>query len=374
MNTMRAIPITDEQHSPFPRRITIVTDAWLPQMNGVVRTLTTTCAILRDRGHEVQVISPDLFASMPCPTYPEIRLAMPRPGAVGAMIAQFGADAVHISTEGPLGLAARRYCLAQDRPFTTAYHTQFPDYVAQRTGLPASWLWRYIQWFHGPAQRIMVATPSIREELAKRGLTRHHHWSRGVDLGCFSPDAPQPLDYVRLPRPIQLYVGRVAVEKNIEAFLANSYPGSKVVVGDGPSLPDLRARFPEAHFLGRKSGRELAGCYAGADVFVFPSRTDTFGLVMIEALACGTPVAGYPVPGPNDIIDPKVGATSQQLDRAIGAALFSDTADCIAHAREYSWDVATDQFLAGLCALSMEELHTQGGGAIANAAATPRLL
>jgi glycosyltransferase involved in cell wall biosynthesis len=339
---------SDGARRPFPERIAIVTDAWLPQMNGVVRTLTATCDLLRARGHQVMVISPDEYRSLPCPTYPEIRLAMPGPGVIGERIDRFAPDAVHIATEGPLGLAARRHCVARKRPFTTAYHTQFPAYVAKRTALPESLLWRYIRWFHGPAERVMVATESIRQELREHGIERVHHWSRGVDLACFKPDAPLPDELAALPRPILLYVGRVAVEKNIEAFLAGSYPGSRVVVGDGPALESLRARFPQAHFLGRKSGTALAGCYAAADVFVFPSRTDTFGLVMIEALACGTPVAAYPVAGPVDVIDDHVGAMSDNLDRAIAAAIFCDRRACTRHAAGFSWEAATDQFVAGL--------------------------
>ncbi len=329
-------------------KIAIVTDAWLPQMNGVVRTLTTTCAILRERGHRVDVVSPDQFASLPCPTYPEIRLAVSRPFAVARRLAAIAPDAIHIATEGPLGLAARRYCVKHGIAFTTAYHTQFPAYVAKRTRLPERPFWRYIRWFHGAAQRVMVATHSIRQELREQGLCHLHHWSRGVDLACFGPDAQQPALFDALPRPIQLYVGRVAVEKNIEAFLRCDTPGSKVVVGDGPALAELQARFPDAHFVGRKSGRELAGYYAGADVFVFPSRTDTFGLVMIEALACGTPVAAYPVAGPRDILSEGVGAMDDTLDRAIARALACDRALCAAYGTRYSWDAATDQFLAGL--------------------------
>ncbi len=333
---------------PFPERIAVVTDAWLPQMNGVVRTLVKTCEILEARGHAVMVVSPDRYPSMPCPTYPEIRLALPAPGDIGRRLDDFGADAIHIATEGPLGLAARRHCVVRGIPFTTAYHTQFPAYVARRTGLPEHLFWRYIRWFHGPAQRVLVATDSVRQELRRHGLGRLHQWSRGVDLACFTPDAPPPPEYARLPRPIQLYVGRVAVEKNIEAFLAGSAHGSKVVIGDGPELGRLRTSFPEAHFLGRKSGRELAGCYAGADVFVFPSRTDTFGLVMIEALACGTPVAAYPVAGPVDVIVGAVGSLSYDLDQAIAAALACERSACAEYAAEFGWDTATDQFLAGL--------------------------
>ena len=332
----------------LPRRIAIVTDAWLPQMNGVVRTLTTTCDVLRKQGHEVLVISPDLFTNLPCPTYPEIRLALAPPGKVAGLLQEFSPDAIHIATEGPLGMTARHYCARRGVEFTTAYHTQFPDYLARRTHLPAGWFWRYITWFHRPASRVFVATESIRGELREHELDQLHHWSCGVDLGCFTPDAPAPPEFADMPRPIQLYVGRVAVEKNIEAFLSGSYPGSKVVVGDGPQMDALKAKFPEAHFLGRKSGRELAGYYAGADVFVFPSRTDTFGLVMIESLACGTPVAAYPVSGPRDIVTDDVGALSDELDRAIAAALFCDRKACAAYGATFSWEAATAQFLAGL--------------------------
>ena len=339
---------------PFPGRIVIVTDAWLPQMNGVVRTLTTTVGILRGWGHDVTIISPDQYRSIPCPTYPEIRLAMAIPGAVSLRLAALAPDAVHIATEGPLGLAARGHCIAAGVPFSTAYHTQFPDYVARRTHLPARWFWRYIRWFHGPAQRIMVATESIRDELRQQGLERLHHWGRGVDVECFTPDAPVPAEFAELEGPILLYVGRVSVEKNLEAFLGGKYPGTRVVVGDGPARAELERKFPEAVFLGKRSGSDLAGCYAGADVFVFPSRTDTFGLVMIEALACGTPVAAFPVPGPVDIIDDRVGALSEDLDRAIAAALFSRRSDCAARGREFTWEEATRQFAAGLVPLAEE--------------------
>ena len=355
MNRMSQFPVEPGMGgSPWPQRIAIVTDAWLPQMNGVVRTLTTTCEILREWGHQVDVISPEGFRSMACPTYPEIRLALALPGAVGRELARLDPDAVHIATEGPLGLAARRYCIKAGRPFSTAYHTQFPDYVAKRTGLSPDIFWRYIRWFHTPAERVMVATESIREELRAHGITQLHHWSRGVDLGCFTPEATPPGEYAELPRPIQLYVGRVAVEKNLEAFLGGSYPGSKVVVGDGPALAELQAKYPDAHFLGRRSGRELAGCYAGADVFVFPSRTDTFGLVVIEALACGTPVAAFPVAGPKDIVTDATGALSEDLDRAIAAALFCDRRDCARYGAGFSWEAATRQFLAGLATEATE--------------------
>src|SRR3990167_3403841 len=301
-------PLAIASLTPAPLTIAIVTDAWHPQTNGVVRTLSTTLEVLRRWGHRVEVISPRDYASVPCPTYPEIRLALAPPGAVGRRLAALAPDAVHIATEGPLGWAARRHCLRWKLPFTTAYHTQFPEYLARRTGMSPAAFRPYIRWFHRPARAIMVATRSIADELRAQGLTQPHHWGRGVDLTCFSPDATPPGEYAALPRPIMAYVGRVSVEKNIEAFLTCANPGTKVVVGDGPARTALEKRFPQTHFLGLRSGRELAGCYAGADVLVFPSRTDTFGLVMVEALACGVPVAAFPVAGPIDIVTERTGA------------------------------------------------------------------
>ncbi len=350
-----ALHLSSRSAAIAPSSIAIITDAWHPQTNGVVRTLSTTCDVLRSWGHEVTVISPEGYPSVPAPTYPEIRLALTAPGAVGRRLAKIAPEAVHIATEGPLGFAARRYCLRRKVPFTTAYHTQFPDYLARRTGLPTRAFWPYIRWFHRPAQRIMVATETIRAQLREQGLTQLTHWSRGVDLTCFSPDAPAPPEYAGLTGPILLYVGRVAVEKNIEAFLACDYPGTKVVVGDGPARSALAAKFPQALFLGKRTGRDLAGCYAGADVFVFPSRTDTFGLVMIEALACGTPVAAFPVAGPLDIVTSDVGALSEDLPRAIDAARYCNPARCAAYGASFSWEAATRQFLSGLVALEEEE-------------------
>jgi len=339
----------------LPQSIAIVTDAWHPQTNGVVRTLATTCEVLREWGHKVSVVSPDQYPSVPAPTYPEIRLALTWPGAAGRALARIKPDAVHIATEGPLGFAARRYCINRKVPFTTAYHTQFPDYFARRTGLPTGAFWPYIRWFHRKSQRIMVATETIRAQLREQGLYHLTHWSRGVDLSCFTPDAPPPPEYARLRGPILLYVGRVAVEKNIEAFLSCQASGTKVVVGDGPARAALEARFPDALFLGKRTGRDLAGCYAGADVFVFPSKTDTFGLVMIEALACGTPVAGYPVPGPLDILTKDTGAMSEDLTQAIQTARDLNRKACAKHGASFSWEAATRQFLQGLAALQEEE-------------------
>lgn len=339
-------------------RIAIVTDAWSPQVNGVVRTLQTIRVELERMGHVVQVISPDLYGSIPCPTYPEIRLALVRPAVVGQAIAAFRPDAVHLATEGPLCLAARRWCLRGKVPFTTAYHTHFPDYVAQRTGLPAAWFWRYIRWFHGPAQAVLVSTRSVREQLRAHGLPNVRPWGRGVDLSAFTPDPAPPAVFCELPRPIMLYVGRVAVEKNLEAFLATEHVGTKVVVGDGPARAALERAYPRARFLGSMFGKELAGAYAGADVFVFPSRTDTFGLVMIEALACGTPVAAYPVTGPVDIVTAETGALSEQLGEAIGAALRRDRAACAAYGRSFSWDRSAREFLSGLHAIDPDVMDS----------------
>jgi glycosyltransferase involved in cell wall biosynthesis len=257
-------------------------------------------------------------------------------------------DAVHIATEGPLGIAARAWCLKHGFPFTTAYHTQFPDYVSKRTGLPAAWLWRYIRWFHGPSQSVLVATPTIERTLRAHGLPQTRLWGRGVDLDCFRPDVPPHPALARLHRPVQLYAGRVAVEKNIEAFLESGHRGSKVVVGDGPALASLRSRYPGVLFLGTLHGAELASAYKGADLFVFPSRTDTFGLVMIEALACGTPVAAFPVPGPIDILNEHVGIMDVDLGRAIDRAIHCDRGTCAEFAREFSWAESARQFLGGL--------------------------
>jgi glycosyltransferase involved in cell wall biosynthesis len=329
-------------------RIAIVTDAWEPQVNGVVRTLQSVRRVLESQGHRVEVISPDRFYSLPCPTYPEIRLALARTGSVGAMLEEFRPNAIHLATEGPLCVAARRWCLRHDMPFTTAYHTQFPDYVSARSGVPAEWIWRYIRWFHSPSQAILASTPSIRESLIAHGLTKVKHWGRGVDLDNFHPGIDPHPAMRGLAGPVQLYVGRVAVEKNIEAFLKSSHPGTKVIVGDGPARASLEARFRDAQFLGPMFGPELASAYNAADVFVFPSRTDTFGLVMIEALACGVPVAAYPVTGPVDVLTPETGAMDTDLTRAIGSALGKDPQACAAYGRSFTWEASARQFLNAL--------------------------
>ena len=331
-------------------RLALVTDAWAPQVNGVVRTLQRTKLELEALGHRIDVISPDLFVTIPCPTYPEIRLAIFPRRAMSRRLRDIAPDAIHIATEGPLGQAARAWCLKHKLPFTTAYHTRFPEYVAARFAVPLDWTYGMMRRFHAPSSRVMVATPSIEADLQARGFTNIARWSRGVDLTLFRPDAAATLD---LPRPIHLYMGRVAVEKNIAAFLNLALGGSKVVIGDGPQLASLKARHPAAHFLGAKFGADLARHVAAADVFVFPSLTDTFGLVMLEAMACGLPVAAFPVAGPKDVVrEGEVGALDWDLAKAIERALALPRAACRAYAGQFSWETATRQFLANLAPIA----------------------
>ena len=346
-------------------KILIATDAWFPQVNGVVRSLDATIRCLLARGHEVEMVTPADFASIPCPTYPEIRLALGCRRKVAERLSAFSPDAIHIATEGPIGWAARSWCRKKHRSFTTCFHTRFPDYAAARTGLPAAAFWPFIRRFHAPARRVMVATPSLAAELTARGIGPVHLWSRGVDLARFGRPAGPPPAIADLPRPILLSVGRVAVEKNLEAFLSLDTPGTKVVVGDGPALEEYRRRFPDTHFLGKLEGDALVGAYRAADLFVFPSRTDTFGLVNIEALACGLPVAAFPVPGPVDIIGldgcgvhggtRRIGALDENLEAAIDQALGCDPFDCETEASHYRWSRCTDAFLEGLSDFADEQ-------------------
>ena len=339
-------------------KIALITDAWHPQVNGVVRSLATTVDRLCAFGHEVAVIHPSLFRTIACPTYPEIRLALGCGAKVRAMLDAMEPDAIHIATEGPIGWAARRWCLKRGRQFTTSFHTRFPDYVAMRTGLRSNWIWPVMRRFHRPAERTFAVTPALADELGGRGINPAHHWPLGVDMSLFNPSASPDSAMRGLQRPILLNVGRVAIEKNIEAFLNCPVPGSKVVVGDGPALETLRAKYPDVHFLGAKHGVELAATYRAADVFVFPSLTDTFGLVNIEALACGLPVAAYPVRGPIDILGHdgrgvhggtrRIGGVDKYLAAAIQRALTADRVACAAEARNYSWDRCTERFLEGL--------------------------
>ncbi|HEX8938213.1 MAG TPA: glycosyltransferase family 1 protein [Sphingomicrobium sp.] len=347
-------------------KIVLATDAWHPQVNGVVRSLSMTVEQMRRMGHDVDVIEPGLFRTLPCPTYPEIRLALGCGRAVARMLDEIRPDRIHISTEGPIGWAVRNWCLKHGRHFTTAFHTRFPDYVSIRTGIPAEWIWKVMRHFHGAAERTFTATATLAHELHGHGLINTHHWPRGVDLGQFNPSvAPHPA-FADLPRPILLNVGRVAVEKNIDAFLNLDIPGTKVVVGDGPALERLKAQYASVLFLGSKHGAELAAAYAGADVFVFPSRTDTFGLVNIEALACGVPVAAYPVPGPIDILGSDnrgmhggsrpIGALDEDLAKAVASALRASRKGAAKEALHYSWEACTERFIGGLAADAGEQL------------------
>ncbi|MEO1193254.1 MAG: glycosyltransferase family 1 protein [Pseudomonadota bacterium] len=325
-------------------RITLVSDAWYPQINGVVRTLNRVREELEALDHQVTVIAPSDFKTIPCPTYPEIRLAL-RPGKpLAAKLEESQPQAIHLPTEGPLGLAARSYCRKRGLPFTTSYHTRFPEYISARAPVPVSWGYRFMRWFHGGSSGVMVATPSLKRDLEGRGFTNLRQWSRGVDLTLFRPEppGPPPLD---LPKPVFLYVGRVAVEKNIEAFLKLDLPGSKLVVGDGPQLASLRKSYPEVHFAGAKVGEELARHYALGDVFVFPSRTDTFGLVLLEAMASGLPVAAYPVTGPLDVVGGSgAGVLDEDLAKAAKAALELDPKVARAYAERFSWRACAEQF------------------------------
>ncbi|MBC7907924.1 MAG: glycosyltransferase family 1 protein [Rhodospirillaceae bacterium] len=331
-------------------RILVVTDAWLPQINGVVRTLDTLRAELEKAGHQVVLVTPDRFRSIPCPTYAEIRLALFPARRMAKIIAAAQPCAIHIATEGPLGWAARRYCLAHALPFTTAYHTKFPEYIQARFRVPLGVSYAVMRCFHSKSAKIMVATQGIEDELAGRGFANIGRWSRGVDTALFHPLAHDPEDpFAGLPRPIFLSVGRVAVEKNIQAFLDLDLPGTKVVVGDGPLLDELTRQHPDVHFTGAKFGEDLARHYAAADVFVFPSRTDTFGLVLLEALASGLPVAAYPVPGPLDVIGAApAGVLSEDLRAAALAALTIPPEIARAHAMTFSWAACTGQFLDNL--------------------------
>ena len=293
------------------------------------------------------MVTPDRFRSIPCPTYPEIRLALLPGRTIARVMADFEPQAIHIATEGPLGFAARAHCLKMGYPFTTAYHTRFPEYIHARVPLPLDWLYGFMKWFHGPSSTIMVATQTIEDDLKARGFRPPIcRWSRGVDTALFHP---RDKGFLTDPRPISLFTGRVAVEKNIEAFLKLDLPGTKYVVGDGPQMGHLKRAYPGVRFVGAKEGEELAQYFAAADVFVFPSRTDTFGLVLLEAMASGVPVAAYPVPGPLDVVNQSgAGVLDEDLGAAVERALAIPAETCRAHALKYSWDASFDQFEANL--------------------------
>lgn len=327
-------------------RIMMVTDAWEPQVNGVVRTIKSTRKELEALGHIVEILSPLEFRTLPCPTYPDIRLSLFSGHKARKRIREFNPDALHIATEGPLGLAARSWAIRHQFPYTTAYHTRFPEYVHARFRVPLQWTYRYLSWFHGKARAVMAPTNVVKADLERHRFDNVVIWGRGVELDTFYP---RNIRRLGSQPPIFLYVGRVAVEKNIEAFLKLDLPGSKWVVGEGPALADLREKYPNTNFLGVLEQNDLAEIYSSADVFVFPSKTDTFGLVLLEAMACGLPVAAYPVTGPLDVIgDSPGGALNHDLERACMDALSLRREDAAQHARQYSWRAATEQFLANI--------------------------
>ena len=326
-------------------RVLVITDAWHPQVNGVVRTYERLGHEARKLGFDFSFLGPDAFTTIPCPTYPEIRLALATPRHVAREIESTAPDFIHIATEGPLGLMARSYCRKRRRPFTTSYHTRFPEYIAARLPVPKAWSYRVQRWFHDDAAAVFVPTPSIAAELAAHGFRKLMLWSRGVDTSLFRPRSVREFG----SEAVFLYVGRIAVEKNIEAFLTLDLPGRKVLVGDGPQLAELRRRFPDALFTGHREGEALAKAYASADVFVFPSLTDTFGLVLLEALASGVPVAAFPVCGPKDVItDPSAGSLDEDLGNAARRALSLTKEAARAHALRFSWEQSAQQFLENM--------------------------
>lgn len=329
-------------------RIAIATDAWHPQINGVVTTLSRTKAELEKLGHKVLMITPAECLTVACPTYPEIRLALRPRRLFREKLREFPADAVHIATEGPIGVAARADCMRVGHAFTTSLHTRFPEYLRLRVPVPLDWGYRYLRWFHAPAERTMVAVPSLRIELQRRGLGRLVIWSRGVDLSVFEPGDKH---FLEGERPVFMYMGRVAVEKNVEEFLRLDLPGTKYVVGGGPDLETLKRRYRTARFTGYKVGVDLARHVASADVMVFPSKTDTFGLTILEAMACGVPVAAYPVQGPKDLIENGYnGYTDDDLGNAAMECLQVRSTHCREFATRYSWEACTVQFLSHLSA------------------------
>ena len=334
-----------------PLKVMIVTDAWTPQVNGVVRTLEILGHELTRLGHEVRYVTPQGRFTVPLPTYSEIRLALFARRTLEDEIREFAPDAIHIATEGTLGIGARQVCLDYNIPFTTSFHTRFPEYVTARFPfIKEEAVYRFLRWFHGPATAMMVATPALERELQGHGFTNLKIWSRGVDTDVFRP---LPGEHLPFPRPIWLYVGRIAVEKNIEAFLKLDLPGTKVLVGDGPARGALARAYPPAKFLGPRTGEALVQAYAGSDVFVFPSRTDTFGLVMLEALASGVPVAAFPVTGPIDVIgEAPVGRLDADLRKAALACLEIPRSACRDYALRFSWQATARQFLENLAPIA----------------------
>lgn len=344
-------------------RICVVTDAWRPQINGVVRVIEAVRRALEAKGHTVAVIEPGAFRCVPMPTYPEIRLAVRPRRKVARLLEAFSPDAVHIATEGPLGLAARGLCLRRGWPFTTAYHTRFPEYMHTRFRTPLSWMYAWMRHVHRPAQTVLVPAASTHAELTRRGLRNLAIWSHGVETDTFRPMARDAAPFAHLPRPIFLFLGRIAVEKNLPAFLDLDLPGSKVVAGIGPALDGLQRRYPDVYFTQPPDDAAIAACYSAADALVFPSLTDTFGLVLLEALACGLPVAAFPVAGPRDVLaddDPAnpVGVLDDDLRRAALRALELDRTACRAFARRHGWNAVAAQFLAYLAPIPLAKRAT----------------
>jgi len=327
-------------------KILIASDAWHPQMNGVVRTFTSTKIELEKAGHEVFIIHPALFETIPLPTYPEIRLALMKRSKIKKIIDTFSPDAIHIATEGTIGLGVRNYCVRRNLPFTTSYTTKFPEYIYHRFFVPKAITYALLRWFHNRSMGILIATGSLKSELEKKRFSNLKMWTRGVDTVLFNPSRKKLLPG---DKPVLLYSGRLAVEKNIRAFLDLNIPGTKYVMGVGPELENLKKSYPDAIFPGRKNGFELAEYYASADVFVFPSLTDTFGLVMLEALASGVPVAAYPVTGPEDVIgESGAGVLDDDLERAVNKALKIPREKCREYALNYSWEKVAKIFLDNL--------------------------
>ncbi len=323
-------------------RILVATDAWHPQVNGVVRTLIMMAEATQALGVEVDFLTPETFRTFGLPSYRDLRLALPRPAKIARLVAASRPDTIHIATEGPIGVLVRRYCRKHRLPFTTSFHTRFPDYVSARAPVPESWVWASLRWFHGPSRAVMAATPALAGELRQRGFRNVVLWPRGVDTQLFHP---RDVDLCQ-PKPVFLCVGRVAVEKNLEAFLELDLPGTKVIVGDGPARLALEQKYPQAVFLGALQGERLAEVYAAADVFVFPSRTDTFGLVLLEALASGLPIAAFPVSGPRDVIgDAPVGVLAEDLRAACLQALNIPRAACVAFAAKHTWQASARAFI-----------------------------
>ena len=351
----------DTARSRCGLRILLASDAWRPQVNGVVRCWESVISVLQTMGHEIEVLHPGLFRTVAAPRYPEIRLAIAPGRRLRRRAETFGPDVVHIATEGPVGIACRSWCRRRRLPFTTSYHTQFPLYLERYFRIPATVTWRGIRWFHGPAEAVLAPTEQVRRELVSRGLPQSRTWSRGFDPAIFHPapwaDPRLVADpFEELARPVLLYAGRVAAEKNIGAFLDLEIPGTKVVVGDGPARIGLERRHPDVRFLGYRFGEDLGRHYAAADVLVFPSLTDTYGVVMLEANACGTPVAAYPVTGPIDVVVPGVnGFLDEDLARAVTRALRIPRRSCLDHASKHSWRRTAELLLEAVVPLSSPE-------------------